>query len=68
MVLIFLYLLLVVIIFKDPSISNCKFLFNLLASIEPRAIDETIIMEGDSPESLQNNAKYVIAVARKLEA
>jgi len=25
-------------------------------------------MEGDSPEALQNNAKYVIAVARKLEA
>jgi hypothetical protein len=25
--------------FKDPKISDCKFLFNLLASIEPRAID-----------------------------
>ena len=30
--------------FRDKSISNCKFLFNLLASIEARAIDETVIL------------------------
>jgi len=25
--------------FKDKKIADCKFLFNLLSSIEPRAID-----------------------------
>lgn len=54
--------------FKDPSISNCKFLFNLLSSIEPRSIDESIIMTGSDAKDLENNAKYVISVARKLGA
>lgn len=33
--------------FKDSNIKNCKFLFSLLSSIEPRAIDQTIICEGN---------------------
>jgi len=59
--------------FNDKSISNCKFLFALLASIEPRAIDPELVKtpsEGEtlSEEDLQLNAKYVISVARKLGA
>lgn len=40
----------------------------LLASIEPRSINWDIMMEGDSDEAKQNNAKYVISVARMLHA
>ena len=54
--------------FKDPSISNCKFLFDLLASVEPRAVDPAIVAEGDDPADKENNAKYVLSVARKLGA
>jgi plastin-1 len=32
--------------FKDKSISNCQFLFNLLATIEPRAINWDLVTPG----------------------
>jgi plastin-1 len=32
--------------FKDKSISNCKFFFDILKSIEPRAINPELIIEG----------------------
>ena len=32
--------------FKDPEIKNCLFLFNLLATIEPRAIDWRLVNNG----------------------
>eukprot|EP00331_Platyophrya_macrostoma_P023911 CAMPEP_0176443324 /NCGR_PEP_ID=MMETSP0127-20121128/22353_1 /TAXON_ID=938130 /ORGANISM="Platyophrya macrostoma, Strain WH" /LENGTH=546 /DNA_ID=CAMNT_0017828527 /DNA_START=26 /DNA_END=1666 /DNA_ORIENTATION=- len=59
--------------FSDKVISNCRFLFALLASIEPRAIDPELVKvpaEGEtlSEEDQQLNAKYVISVARKLGA
>lgn len=37
--------------FKDKSISDCKFLFNLLATVEPRAINWEIISDEDSDEA-----------------
>jgi len=58
--------------FKDKSISNCKFLFNLLATIEPRAINWELVEDTDAEDvenkddKIQQNAKYVISVARKL--
>jgi len=54
--------------FNDPAIPDCRFLFDLLASVEPRAVDPAIIMEGDDAASKENNAKYVLSVARKLGA
>lgn len=67
--------------FKDKSISNCKFLFNLLATIEPRAINWELVtagqilklknknkLKGSNPEEIENNCKYVLSVARKLGA
>lgn len=32
--------------FKDKSISNCQFLFNLMAAIEPRAINWDLVTPG----------------------
>lgn len=54
--------------FKDKSIANCKFLFNLLETIEPRAINWSLIKEEETDEAMEQNAKYVISVARKLGA
>lgn len=52
--------------FKDSTISNCKFLFNLLSTIEPRAINWEIIKDSTTPEDIEMNAKYVLSVVRKL--
>jgi len=52
--------------FKDSSIKDSKYLFEVLSSIEPRAIDKECIKEG--PEGIELNAKYVISVARRLGA
>jgi len=43
-------------------------LLHLLAAIEPRAVNWEIMTEGSTEEELQNNAKYVSSVARKLGA
>lgn len=54
--------------FKDPSIKNGQFLFNLLATIEPRAINWDLVTEGSTPEEIENNSKYILSIARKLGA
>ena len=38
----------------------------LCAAIEPRAINWDIVQKGDTEEEKDNNAKYVISIARKL--
>lgn len=52
--------------FKDPALKKGHFLFKILASIEPRAIDWDFVQPGDTDEEIENNAKYVISVARRL--
>jgi plastin-1 len=52
--------------FKDPILADGIFLIKLCASIEPRAIDWDIVMKGDTDEERENNAKYILTVARKL--
>lgn len=54
--------------FKDPNIRKGHFFFKLLESIEPRAIDQEYVQAGETPEEVENNAKYVISVARRLGA
>lgn len=53
---------------KDSSLSNGQYLLKLCSSIEPDAIDWDIIMKGDTDEEKENNAKYIISIARKLGA
>ena len=53
---------------KDKSMGDGVFLMNLLASIEPRAVNWDIMTKGESEEDKDLNAKYVISVARKLGA
>jgi plastin-1 len=54
--------------FKDKTIPDCKFLFNLICTIEPKIINWDLVTQGTSPEEIENNCKYVISAARKLGA
>lgn len=54
--------------FPFPSCLCSVFLLDLLAAIEPRAINPSIPTAGESEEDKQKNAKYIISVARKLGA
>jgi plastin-1 len=52
--------------FKDKSLSNGKFLIQLCAAIEPRAVNWDIVLPGETDEEKENNAKYILSLARKL--
>ena len=54
--------------FKDKTITDCKFLFNLISTIEPKIINWELVTAGQTPEEIENNCKYVISAARKLGA
>eukprot|EP01017_Pseudomicrothorax_dubius_P001146 TRINITY_DN0_c3674_g1_i2.p1 TRINITY_DN0_c3674_g1~~TRINITY_DN0_c3674_g1_i2.p1 ORF type:complete len:136 (+),score=47.89 TRINITY_DN0_c3674_g1_i2:45-452(+) len=54
--------------FKDPTIKNCQFFFNLLEALNPEAIDRENVAEGANKEEIEKNAKYLISVARKMGA
>ena len=55
--------------FKDKSLKNSLFFIQLMAVIEPRAINwDLVVQDKDDNESLENNAKYAISIARKLGA
>jgi len=54
--------------FKDKSLKDSKFLFEVLESIEPRAINKEFVTAGATPEEVEKNAKYVISVARRIGA
>ena len=53
---------------KDKSMADGKYLINLLAGIEPRAVNWDIVTPGESEDDQKMNAKYNISVARKLGA
>ncbi|CCU98319.1 unnamed protein product [Malassezia sympodialis ATCC 42132] len=54
--------------FRDPSISNAKFLLDLLEVIRPGIVDYNLVKQGSSEEECRLNAKLAISVARKLGA
>jgi plastin-1 len=54
--------------FKDKSLSNSLFFIDLMHVMEPRAVDWDIVMKEDTPEAIENNAKYAMSIARKLGA
>lgn len=54
--------------FKDKALADGQFLLKLCSAIEPRAIDWDIVMKGDTDEEKENNAKYILSIARKLGA
>lgn len=55
--------------FSDKSIKTSLFFIDLMNMIEPRAINwELVVKDKDDNESLENNAKYCISIARRLGA
>ncbi len=54
--------------FKDQALSDGHYLLKVCSSIEPRAIDWDIVMKGETDEEKENNAKYILSIARKLGA
>ena len=52
--------------FKDKVLADGNFLIKLCAAIEPRAIEWSHVQKGETDEEKENNAKYVLTVARKL--
>jgi plastin-1 len=54
--------------FKDKSLSNSLFFIDIMSAMEPRAVDWDLVLKEDTPEAIENNAKYAISIARKLGA
>jgi len=54
--------------FKDPSLKNALFFIDLIDSIRPGCIDQSVILRTDTAEDNMKNAKYAISMARKLGA
>lgn len=55
--------------FNSKSLSTSIYFFDILKSIEPRAINWDIVhKEPKDDAEKESNAKYVISVARKLDA
>lgn len=52
--------------FKDKSLSNSKFIFDLLASCSPDAINFENVVYASSDEEKIKNASYAISCARKM--
>jgi hypothetical protein len=53
---------------KDKALADGRFLMHILADIEERAVNWEIMMDTETDEGKENNAKYVISVSRKLNA
>jgi len=55
--------------FKDKALKNSVFFIHIMAAIESRAINwDLIVQDKEDDESIANNAKYAISIARKLGA
>jgi plastin-1 len=54
--------------FRDSSLSNGRFLIDLCAALEPRAVNWELVTDGSNNADALNNAKYAISIARKLGA
>ncbi len=54
--------------FKDPSLKNSCFLLELVAALEPRAVDFGMVTFATDHDSYMANAKYTISAARKIGA
>ncbi|KAL6056274.1 fimbrin [Balamuthia mandrillaris] len=52
--------------FKDPSLRDSRFFFDLLSAVKPRTVNFDLVTDGVSDEDAIQNAKYAISVARKI--
>ena len=54
--------------FSDPKFADGTLLIRLCAKIDPSSVSMDLVKQGQSAEDKELNAKYAIAVARKLGA
>lgn len=54
--------------FKDPSLRTGVFLCKLCAAVAPKSVNTDFITPGETDEDAEQNAKYAISVARKINA
>ncbi|KAG1330842.1 fimbrin-2 [Cocos nucifera] len=52
--------------FKDKTLSSGIFFLDLLAAVEPRVVNWSLVTNGENDEEKKMNASYIISVARKL--
>lgn len=52
--------------FKDSSLSNSRFLIDLLDAVRPNTVNYDLVTPGQTDEDATQNAKYAISVARKI--
>ncbi|CAL5333831.1 unnamed protein product [Camellia sinensis] len=52
--------------FKDKSLSDGIFFLDLLSTLEPRAVNWSLVTKGKNDEEKKMNATYIISIARKL--
>ncbi|KAF7845163.1 fimbrin-2-like [Senna tora] len=52
--------------FKDKSLSDGIFFLDLLSSVQPRAVNWSLVTKGVTDEEKKMNATYIISIARKL--
>ncbi|XP_059434599.1 fimbrin-2 isoform X2 [Corylus avellana] len=52
--------------FKDKRLSDGIFFLELLSSVQPRAVNWSLVTKGRTDEEKKMNATYIISIARKL--
>ncbi|XP_030935418.1 fimbrin-2 [Quercus robur] len=52
--------------FKDKRLSDGIFFLELLSSVQPRAVNWSLVTKGITDEAKKMNATYIISIARKL--
>ena len=53
--------------FADPELATGIFLLYLLNSVRPGCVNWDVVLDGDSREQQEANARYVISTARRLD-
>eukprot|EP00697_Spironema_sp_BW2_P011483 gnl/Spiro4/27185_TR13521_c0_g1_i2.p1 gnl/Spiro4/27185_TR13521_c0_g1~~gnl/Spiro4/27185_TR13521_c0_g1_i2.p1 ORF type:complete len:640 (+),score=193.86 gnl/Spiro4/27185_TR13521_c0_g1_i2:37-1920(+) len=53
--------------FRDPALRNSVYLFHLLATVAPNAVNWDLVATGSTDEECAANAKMCISVARKCD-
>lgn len=53
---------------RDPSLSNARFLLDLLDTMRPGIVDYSLVTSGSTEDECRLNAKLAISIARKLGA